>query len=62
MFLDKNTLLKTWLNPVLKLMSFRDTIANFSRLYCLEIPRRDHKENQTKYRKMTKSLGVMLEF
>ena len=77
MFLDKNTLLKIWLNPVLNFiifkgtglwcskiltLSFRDTIANFSQLHCLAIPRRDHKENQTKYRKMTKSLGVILEF
>ena len=63
MFLKKNNLLKTWLNPVLKLiifkgtglwcskiltLSLRDTIANFSRLHCLAIPRRDLSTKKTK--------------
>ena len=42
--------------PSLNLMKERDrSQSNFSRLHCLTIPKRgEHKENQTKYRKMTR--------
>ena len=42
--------------PSLNLMKKRDrSQSNFSRLHCLAIPKRvEHKENQTKYRKMTR--------
>ena len=48
----------TWLR------GFRDRIANFSRLHCLEIPRRDlnKKKTEPNMEKWLGSLGVMLEF
>ena len=50
-----------WLAHVL---DFRDKIANFSRLHCLAIPRRDLGTKKTKpnIEKWPESLGVMLEF
>ena len=44
MYLNSNMTQRLW-----------DKIVNFSRPHCLAIPRRDeHRENQTKYRKMTR--------
>ena len=48
----------TWLR------GFRVKIANFPRLYCLSIPKRDLNTKKTKpnIEKWPESLGVMLEF
>ena len=48
----------TWLR------GFRDRMANFSRLHCLQIPRRDlnTKKTEPNMEKWLGSLGVMLEF
>ena len=50
-----------WIAHVL---GFRDKPANFSRLHCLAIPRRDLSTKKTKpnIEKWPESLGVMLEF
>ena len=46
------------------LWGFRVKIANFSRLYCFAIPRRDLSTKETKpiIEKWPESLGVMIEF